>query len=124
MGVLRILNVAPTQLHPNLWTSLRAFKIICDIFKIIPTPQLFLFYYNSGPKKAQQALKGELAAIEAEKAELAKGKVEAKEREEALSVEVEMCHTFMLREVKTTFTKSFDNQLCIMEYLSKTLNMT
>jgi len=48
-GVLRILNVAPTQLHPNLWTSLQAFKIICDIFKIIPTPQLFLFYYNSGP---------------------------------------------------------------------------
>jgi len=44
-----------------------------------------------------------LAAIEAEKAELAKGKVEAKEREEALSVEVEMCHTFMLRRSEDYF---------------------
>jgi len=38
MVVLRILNMAPTQLHPNSLASLQAFWIICDIFKIIPTP--------------------------------------------------------------------------------------
>ena len=46
MGVLRILNVAPTQLHPNSWAALQAFRVLCDIFKLIPTPQSFLFYYN------------------------------------------------------------------------------
>jgi len=29
MGVLQILNVAPTQLHPNSWVALQAFKAIC-----------------------------------------------------------------------------------------------
>jgi len=29
MGVLRILNVVPTQLHPNCWGSLQAFRLIC-----------------------------------------------------------------------------------------------
>jgi len=46
MGVLRILNVAPTQLHPNFRAALQAFRILYDIFNIIPTPQSFLFYYN------------------------------------------------------------------------------
>jgi len=34
---------------PNSWACLQAFRIICDIFKIIPTPQSFLFYYNFRP---------------------------------------------------------------------------
>ncbi|QCE11276.1 hypothetical protein DEO72_LG10g2509 [Vigna unguiculata] len=29
MGVLRALNVAPTQLHPNSWAYLQAFRILC-----------------------------------------------------------------------------------------------
>ncbi|QCD99468.1 hypothetical protein DEO72_LG7g750 [Vigna unguiculata] len=29
MGVLRVLNVAPTQLHPNSWAYLQAFRILC-----------------------------------------------------------------------------------------------
>ena len=41
MGVLQILKVAPTQLHPNSWATLQVFCILCDIFKIIPTPQSF-----------------------------------------------------------------------------------
>ena len=49
VGVLRILNVALTQLHPNSWVCLQAFRIIYDIFRIIPTPQSFLFYYKSPP---------------------------------------------------------------------------
>lgn len=49
MGVLRFLNVAPTQLHPNSWVSLQAFRVLCDLFKLIPTPESFLFYYNTRP---------------------------------------------------------------------------
>ena len=29
MGILRALNVAPTQLHPNSWAYLQAFRILC-----------------------------------------------------------------------------------------------
>lgn len=49
MGILQILNVASTQLHPNSWATLQPFRIICDIFKILPMLQSFLFYYNSRP---------------------------------------------------------------------------
>jgi len=49
MGVLRILNVAPTQLHPNSWAAFQAFRVLCDIFRLIPTPQSFLFYYSARP---------------------------------------------------------------------------
>jgi len=49
MGVLRTLNVAPTQLHPNSWAILQAFRIICRVFRLNPTPQSFLYYYNTYP---------------------------------------------------------------------------
>jgi len=49
MGVLRTLNVAPTQLHPNLWASLQAFRVLCRMFKLVPTPESFLYYYNTRP---------------------------------------------------------------------------
>ncbi|QCD79167.1 hypothetical protein DEO72_LG1g2806 [Vigna unguiculata] len=29
MGVLGLLNVAPTQLHPNSWAYLQAFRVLC-----------------------------------------------------------------------------------------------
>jgi len=32
IGVLRMLNVAPTQLHLNNWGSLQAFSLICKVF--------------------------------------------------------------------------------------------
>jgi len=47
MGVLRILNVAPTQLHPNSWATLQAFRLLCQNFKLEPTPESFLYYYNT-----------------------------------------------------------------------------
>jgi len=47
MGVLMILNVALTQLHPNYWVTLQAFRLICDAFRLMLSPQSFLFYYNS-----------------------------------------------------------------------------
>jgi len=47
MGVLRILNVEPTQLHPNSWVALQAFRVLYDLFKLIPTRQAFFYYYNT-----------------------------------------------------------------------------
>jgi len=49
MGVLRILNVAPTQLHHNSWVVLQVFQLIYDLFRLRSSPQSFLFYYNSHP---------------------------------------------------------------------------
>ena len=49
MRVLRILNVAPTQLHPNSWAILHVFRILCQIFGLNPTPESFLYYYNTHP---------------------------------------------------------------------------
>jgi len=51
MGVLRTLNVAPTQVHPNTWASLQAFRLLCDVMCLHPTPSCFLSYYNSHPAK-------------------------------------------------------------------------
>jgi len=47
MGLLRILNVALTQLHPTSWETLQAFRLIYDAFKLRSSPQSLLFYYNS-----------------------------------------------------------------------------
>jgi len=49
MGVLRVLNVAPTQLHPNSWASLQAFRLVCRVFHLRPSPQVFLQYYCTRP---------------------------------------------------------------------------
>ena len=49
MGVLRALNVAPTQIHPNTWASIQAFRLLCDVLRLCPTPSSFLSYYTSHP---------------------------------------------------------------------------
>jgi len=49
MGVLRALNVAPSQLHINTCASLQTFQLICDMFLLCPTPSTFLHYYTSHP---------------------------------------------------------------------------
>ncbi|XP_029128598.1 uncharacterized protein LOC114916316 [Cajanus cajan] len=49
MGVLRVLNVAPTQLHPNSWAQLQGFKHLCRCIHIRPSPLLFLYFYSSRP---------------------------------------------------------------------------
>ena len=49
MGVLRALNVVPTQIHPNTWLSLQAFRLLCDVMRLRPTPSSFLCYYASHP---------------------------------------------------------------------------
>jgi len=49
MGVLRALNVAPTQLHPNSWAYLQAFRILCQSLYLEPTPYAFLYFYDTRP---------------------------------------------------------------------------
>ncbi|RDX62137.1 hypothetical protein CR513_59558, partial [Mucuna pruriens] len=46
-GVLRILGLAPTQLHPNGWAAIQAFRVACRALCIIPSAPLFLCFYSS-----------------------------------------------------------------------------
>jgi len=50
-GVLRALNVAPTQLHPNSWAYIRGFQMLCLGLGLTTTPALFLHYYCTRPGK-------------------------------------------------------------------------
>ena len=49
MGVLRELNVAPTQLHPNSWAYMQAFRVLCQSLYLQPSPRAFLYFYNTRP---------------------------------------------------------------------------
>ncbi|KOM50448.1 hypothetical protein LR48_Vigan08g127500 [Vigna angularis] len=49
MGVLRTLNVAPTQLHPNGWAFMQAFSAICSGLALKPTPAAFLYFFHVQP---------------------------------------------------------------------------
>jgi len=49
MGVLKYLNIAPTQLHPNGWDSMQAFSILGKFLSLSPSPKVFLYYYSSQP---------------------------------------------------------------------------
>jgi len=51
VGVLRILNVAPSQLQPNAWAALEAFKLVCRALGLKPSPPVFLHYYSTRPKE-------------------------------------------------------------------------
>jgi len=51
MGVLRALNVAPTQLHPNSWAYLQAFRILCQSLYLEPIPYAFLYFYDTRPRR-------------------------------------------------------------------------
>jgi len=50
-GVLRALNVAPTQLHPNSWAYIRGFQMLCLGLGLTATPALFLHHYCTRPGK-------------------------------------------------------------------------
>ena len=51
VGVLRILNVAPSQLHPNAWVALQAFRFLCRILGLKPSPAVFLHHYSTRPEE-------------------------------------------------------------------------
>ncbi|QCD96232.1 hypothetical protein DEO72_LG6g934 [Vigna unguiculata] len=47
MGVLRLLNVAPTQLHPNNWAYLQAFRLLCMALYLQPSLRAFLYFFDT-----------------------------------------------------------------------------
>ncbi|KOM55379.1 hypothetical protein LR48_Vigan10g127100 [Vigna angularis] len=49
MGVLRTLNVAPTQLHSNVWAFMQAFSAICSGLALKPMPAAFLYFFHVQP---------------------------------------------------------------------------
>ncbi|QCD87404.1 hypothetical protein DEO72_LG3g1938 [Vigna unguiculata] len=51
MGVLRALNVAPAQLHPNSWAYLQAFRVLCQSLYLEPSPYAFLYFYDIRPRQ-------------------------------------------------------------------------
>jgi len=50
MGVLQLLNVAPTQLHPNSWAYLQAFWLLCMALYLQPSPRAFLYFFYTRPR--------------------------------------------------------------------------
>ena len=51
MGVLRALNIAPTQLHPNSWAYMQAFRVLCHSIYLQPSPYAFLYFYDTRPRQ-------------------------------------------------------------------------
>lgn len=45
IGVLCILNLAPSQLHPNRWVATQALWVLCLYTYVKATPGLFLHYF-------------------------------------------------------------------------------
>jgi len=45
--LLTELNVAPAQLHPNSWTFIRAFNILCSQLGISPPVEVFLYFFEA-----------------------------------------------------------------------------
>ena len=44
--LLTVLNVSPSQLHPNSWAFIRAFQILCTHFGITPSSNMFLYFFE------------------------------------------------------------------------------
>ncbi|RDY08054.1 hypothetical protein CR513_07768, partial [Mucuna pruriens] len=51
-AVLQVLNIAPTQLHPNGWAYVRAFELLCEDLGRAPTLGVFFWFYTV--KKAEK----------------------------------------------------------------------
>ncbi|BAT87747.1 hypothetical protein VIGAN_05114400 [Vigna angularis var. angularis] len=51
IGVLRLLNVAPTQVHPNGRGYIQAFKLLCKWLYIDPSLECFLYFYCTHPRE-------------------------------------------------------------------------
>ncbi|RDX74754.1 hypothetical protein CR513_45454, partial [Mucuna pruriens] len=45
-SILHALNVAPTQLHPNSWTFVRAFKLLCEDLGRVPSLGVFFWFFS------------------------------------------------------------------------------
>jgi len=51
MGVFRALNVAQTQIHPNSWAYMQAFRILCQSVYLQPSPYAFIYFYDTRPRQ-------------------------------------------------------------------------
>ncbi|KAJ1390998.1 hypothetical protein SESBI_37017 [Sesbania bispinosa] len=45
--ILRILNVAPTQLHQNSWGFIRAFEVLCAYHNFNPSVNVFFYFFQA-----------------------------------------------------------------------------
>ncbi|RDX88933.1 hypothetical protein CR513_29409, partial [Mucuna pruriens] len=45
-AILQLLNVAPTQLHPNSWAFVRAFELLCEDLGKAPTLGVFFWFFT------------------------------------------------------------------------------
>ncbi|KAG2399404.1 hypothetical protein LR48_Vigan04g136600 [Vigna angularis] len=51
-AVLRLVNVAPTQLHPNSWAAVQAFLAMCLAVGVTPTIPVFFYYFEVRPSRS------------------------------------------------------------------------
>jgi len=47
MEVLLVLNVVPTQLHPNSWATIQAFRLLCEVLSLRATARSFLHFFGT-----------------------------------------------------------------------------
>ena len=40
------MNIAPAQLHPNSWAFVRGFSILCTHFGLLPSLEVFLYFFE------------------------------------------------------------------------------
>ncbi|KOM56178.1 hypothetical protein LR48_Vigan10g207000 [Vigna angularis] len=52
MAILREVNVAPTQLHPNSWAAVQAFLAMCLAVGVTPTIPVFFYYFEVRPSRS------------------------------------------------------------------------
>jgi len=45
-GMLTTINIAPSQLHPNGWTFLKCFEILCGHLDLKPFMNVFMYFYQ------------------------------------------------------------------------------
>jgi len=44
--MLNLMNIAPSQLHPNKWAFLRCFELLCDQLGFAPSVNVFIYFYQ------------------------------------------------------------------------------
>jgi hypothetical protein len=47
MGVLKYLNVVPSQIRPNSWAFIRGFEVLCKSLDIEPSVAVFFHFYRT-----------------------------------------------------------------------------
>jgi len=46
VGMLSLMNIAPSELHPNSWAFLRCFKLVCSHLGFEPSLSVFIYFYQ------------------------------------------------------------------------------